>query len=104
MNGAPGALSEAAEEMSRLAFTEAGEYLEEQKKLLEQKGVESVRLCAVRGRAPDAILDIARATPDSMVAMTTLGRSGIGRWVLGSVAERVVRHSGRPVLMVRGRE
>ena len=55
----------------------------------------------LQDRDPDAILDIARETPDSMVAMTTHGRSGIGRCVLGSVAEKVIRHSGTPVLLVR---
>ncbi|HSE85883.1 MAG TPA: universal stress protein, partial [Candidatus Binatia bacterium] len=29
------------------------------------------------------------------------GRSGIKRWVLGSVTERVVSHSGDPVLIIR---
>jgi len=36
------------------------------------------------------------------VVMTTHGRKGIGRLILGSVAERVVRESPRPVLTVRG--
>ena len=33
--------------------------------------------------------------------MTTHGRSGVGRMVLGNVADRVVRHSNVPVLVVR---
>jgi nucleotide-binding universal stress UspA family protein len=36
--------------------------------------------------------------------MTTHGRSGIGRWLLGRVADRVIRGSGAPVLVVRGQE
>ena len=36
--------------------------------------------------------------------MTTHGRSGMGRWMLGGIAERVVRHSGDPVLSVRATE
>jgi len=36
-----------------------------------------------------------------LVAMCTHGRSGVGRWVLGSVTDRVVRHSGDPVLVMR---
>ena len=36
-----------------------------------------------------------------MIVMATHGRSGIGRWALGSVADRVIRHSKAPVLMVR---
>jgi nucleotide-binding universal stress UspA family protein len=34
--------------------------------------------------------------------MCTHGRSGINRWVLGSVTETVIRHSDNPVLVVRG--
>ena len=33
--------------------------------------------------------------------MASHGRSGIGRWVLGSVTDRVVRHGPGPVLVVR---
>ncbi|MBW1714199.1 MAG: universal stress protein [Deltaproteobacteria bacterium] len=36
-----------------------------------------------------------------LVAMSTHGRTGLGRWALGSVAERVLRHSPKPVLLVR---
>jgi nucleotide-binding universal stress UspA family protein len=34
--------------------------------------------------------------------MCTHGRSGISRWALGSVTERVVRHSDEPVLVLHG--
>jgi nucleotide-binding universal stress UspA family protein len=33
--------------------------------------------------------------------MTTHGRSGMGRWLMGSVADRVVRHSAGPVMVLR---
>jgi nucleotide-binding universal stress UspA family protein len=39
-----------------------------------------------------------------LIAMSTHGRSGIGRWLLGSIAEKVVRHSSRPVLLMRAKE
>ena len=58
----------------------------------------------LRGDPAGSIIDIASETNDRLVAMITHGRSGLGRWVLGSVAERVVRHSGDPVLLVRGTE
>jgi nucleotide-binding universal stress UspA family protein len=35
--------------------------------------------------------------------MCTHGRSGVQRWMLGSVTERVLRHSGDPVLVVRAK-
>ncbi|HET9990861.1 MAG TPA: universal stress protein, partial [Kofleriaceae bacterium] len=38
-----------------------------------------------------------------LVAVGSHGRTGLQRMVLGSVAERVVRHAGRPVLVARAR-
>ena len=40
--------------------------------------------------------------PRAVVAMSTHGRSGVRRWILGSVTEKVVRHGDDPVLIVRG--
>jgi len=52
------------------------------------------------GRAPaDAILD--RAAAADVVVMGTHGRRGPSRWWLGSVAERVLRHIDRPLLIVK---
>lgn len=51
----------------------------------------------------DAIADTA-ASERAIVVMTTHGRSGINRLVLGSVTDRVVRHSEAPVLVVRQAE
>lgn len=57
---------------------------------------------AVRyGHAADEILDHARIGGVEMIAMSTHGRGGVRRWVLGSVAETVVRHAPVPVLLVR---
>jgi nucleotide-binding universal stress UspA family protein len=39
-----------------------------------------------------------------MIAMATHGRSGLGRWLLGSVAEKVLQAVPRPLLLVRARE
>ena len=36
-----------------------------------------------------------------LVAMSTHGRTGVSRWVLGSVAEKVLRASSTPLLLVR---
>jgi nucleotide-binding universal stress UspA family protein len=62
------------------------------------------RTSLLRGHPAATIVDLVRETPGSLVAMTTHGRSGIGRWILGSVADRVIRHSGVPVLVVRASE
>jgi nucleotide-binding universal stress UspA family protein len=53
------------------------------------------------GHAAEEILDHARAGDVDLIAMSTHGRSGIRRWVVGSVAETVLRHAPVPVLLVR---
>ncbi len=51
------------------------------------------------GPVAQGILDAIE--PGDMIVMGSHGRSGIRRWVLGSVAEEVLRHSPVPVLMVK---
>ena len=58
----------------------------------------------VHGRPASTISEIARATDHDMIALTTHGRSGISRLLLGSVAEAILRESGDPVLIVRSLE
>lgn len=52
------------------------------------------------GDPRDVILDHARALPADLIVMSTHSRSGLERWVLGSVAERVVRSAPCPVLVI----
>ena len=80
------------------------EYLGNVKERLQREGVLSVEESLLYGPAAAAIVDAVQQAPDSIIAMTTHGRSGIGRWVLGSVAERVVGNSERPVLLIRAVE
>jgi nucleotide-binding universal stress UspA family protein len=47
------------------------------------------------------IVRLAEMSPDSMVLMTSHGRSGIPRMVLGSVAEEIVRRCASPVLVLK---
>ena len=80
---------------------EAAEYLLQTGKNLQRQEGSSVEECLLHGSPAAAIIDLARKTTGILVMMTSHGRSGVGRWVLGSVADRVVRHSGNPVLLVR---
>ena len=81
---------------------DADGYLSSRASLLRAQGVADVSTVAVEGSAADAILSFARKTPDNLVAMSPYGRSGLQRWVLGSVTEKVVRRCEDPVLIVRG--
>ena len=61
--------------------------------------VESVIL---EGNPADEIVDFAEKNEIDLIVMGTLGKTGIKRFLLGSVAENVVRHSKKAVLVVRG--
>jgi len=53
------------------------------------------------GPTVDEIIQAATAGQADLIAMSTHGRSGVGRWIMGSVADAVVRRSELPVLIVR---
>jgi nucleotide-binding universal stress UspA family protein len=57
-----------------------------------------IRPEVVGGQPAERILAAARAA--DLIAMATHGRTGFGRWLLGSVADAVVRGTDRPVLLV----
>jgi nucleotide-binding universal stress UspA family protein len=80
---------------------EAGAYLEAKVNDLKGSGIDKVSSVLMLGSGADEIIDLARSTPDNLIAMCSHGRSGVRRWALGSVTEKVVRHSGDPVLVVR---
>jgi nucleotide-binding universal stress UspA family protein len=61
--------------------------------------------CAVRvGSAADTILDKARSWEADLIVMGTHGRTGFAHFLNGSVAEQVVRHARRPVLIEHERK
>jgi nucleotide-binding universal stress UspA family protein len=53
------------------------------------------------GHPADEIIDTGDELPDPLIVMTTHGRTGIGRWIYGSVADKVVHASEAPVLLLR---
>ena len=86
--------------------------------LLKQEGDEATKYVAdkaeaeglevvantVEGHPADEIIKYADKNGISLIIMGTLGKSGLDRFLLGSVAEKVVRNSKIPVLVVRGRK
>ena len=67
----------------------------------EITGVDAVRTAVVRGRPDEEILGYADENDVDLVVMGTHGRTGLTRYVAGSVTERVLRLSDVPVLTVR---
>jgi nucleotide-binding universal stress UspA family protein len=53
------------------------------------------------GDPAQAIVEKAASRPGTLIVMTTHGRSGLGRWLLGSVADKIVRSGAAPVLLLR---
>ena len=54
-----------------------------------------------RGNVTEEVLLFSHKFDADLIVMSTHGRSGLGRWVYGSVADRVLRHAEMPVLLVR---
>lgn len=53
------------------------------------------------GSVAEVILEVAEELQVDVIAMSTHGRTGPARWLLGSIAERVVHNSKVPVLLIR---
>lgn len=84
------------------AVQRAEEYLGGVAKTLSDKGF-TVTTHVRIGKPAEEILAHAEKYAD-LVVMTTHGRSGLGRWALGSVADRVINQSEKPVLLFRADE
>jgi nucleotide-binding universal stress UspA family protein len=52
------------------------------------------------GAVPETILEVAEQTHADIIAMSTHGRTGMSRWLMGSVADRVVHYSHIPVMLI----
>jgi len=57
-----------------------------------------------KGDTSDAICDFANENNIDLIAMSTHGRGGISRWALGSVTDKVLHSSPKPILLVRAQE
>ncbi|MGB8644856.1 MAG: universal stress protein [Anaerolineae bacterium] len=53
------------------------------------------------GPVAETILDYAQEIQADLIVMSTHGRSGLARWFIGSIADKIVRASTLPVLLVR---
>jgi nucleotide-binding universal stress UspA family protein len=78
---------------------EAQTYLQSMVEHLRGEGV-TVHAKVFGGLPAEHVLDLAKQTPQSLIILTTHGRSALARWFVGSVAESVVRAAEVPTLVI----
>lgn len=61
----------------------------------------ALRSEVLTGMVADSLADYARENSIDLIIIATHGRSGVTRWVRGSIADKILRSSNIPVLMVR---
>jgi nucleotide-binding universal stress UspA family protein len=91
------------EEMYEILKREGEKAVFEVKELGEASGVE-VREVLLEGHPSNEIINFAENNNVDLIVMGTLGKTGLDRFLMGSVAEKVIRGSKVPVLVVRGEE
>lgn len=93
------ALGDTQEQMEGIAQ----EYLEKIASRLQAKSL-PVEIELRHGEVASEIIDYAHEHGIDLLAMSTHGRSGVKRWVFGSVAEKVLRNLNLPILLIRPEE
>jgi nucleotide-binding universal stress UspA family protein len=89
------------DQMVQRASALAEEYLREHQRRLSSAGVEA-SVTVVAGRPAVEIVRHAAANDEiDVLALATHGRSGIGRWAYGSVADQVLHTTPKPLLLIR---
>ena len=91
--------AEQGAELAVKSIAKAKNYLTQVADRLKEEGM-SVQPVVIQGKVAEGILDYAVKNQVDLIMMSTHGRSGPSRWALGSVADRVIRHSLIPVLIV----
>ena len=105
LDGEAGFYFGSPDQMSAGLVTVSHGYLQSQAMELERRyGVSGVAVAHSLLHPADAVVEQALRLDNALTLMTTHGRRGVGRALLGSVADRVVRHSPAPTLLLRGAE
>lgn len=86
--------------LARELTEDAERYLAKIERRLVDEGLR-VRTKIIEDAAAEGILDYAASSRSSMIVMSTHGRTGMARWLIGSVAEKVMRSAAVPVLLAR---
>jgi len=73
------------------------------KKIVQENAIANAVLSykVLEGKVPETLADWAEKNEVDLIVIASHGRSGISRWVMGSVADRILRSVCVPVLMIR---
>ena len=91
---------ETLEEMESARKLAAKDYLDQVVKRFQHEET-ALHSEVLYGRAAESLAEYTKENDIDLIVIATHGRSGITRWVRGSVADKVLRFSNVPVLMVR---
>jgi universal stress protein A len=78
----------------------AKQYLSRKTRELRSRGIKA-SYQAVIGEPADTIMKLARRKKSDLIIMSSHGKGGLKRAILGSVTDEVIRKAGKPVLVVR---
>ncbi len=70
---------------------------------LKKKGLKATAVVKTGQQVAVEIIDFAKECGANLIVMCTHGRSGISRWVLGSVALKVLTRAETPILLIRSK-
>jgi len=87
-------------EMESARKSAAKDYLDQVVTVFQHEGT-SLHSEVLFGRVSESLKDYTEKNDIDLIVIATHGRSGVTRWVRGSVADKVLRSSNVPVLMVR---
>jgi nucleotide-binding universal stress UspA family protein len=79
--------------------TESEEYVYNTVAVLEKEHIKATGITK-DGPVADTILNVADETHADIIAMSTHGRTGVSRWLMGSVADKIVHHAHIPVMLI----
>lgn len=87
----------------QLDKSEAGLYLDSVRARLEQADLQ-VETALLEGRGAEHVVEFAESRKISLIVIGSHGQSGLSRWSIGSIAQKIVLSASTSLLIVRGRQ
>ena len=75
-------------------------YIQKIKGRFQSKGIDTESAILV-GKVDKSLVDYANDHDFDLIVMATHGRSGVERWIMGSIADKLIHYSTTPVLLIR---